>query len=120
MSFLSRASIVVGNAFVNSVSNGLAIQTGFNLNPQKKERFETAEDSDSSGILLTFYVIIIIFFAIIYFAVMLGLWIRIVYYAFKSGPGEGISSIIFYQLYTMFKMGSFMDAHNNSKTSTIF
>lgn len=73
------------------------------------EKFKSEETVDSVS---TIAMIMTIFLAFIYFTVMLGLWIRIVYYAFKNGVGEGISAIFFYKLYVMYFVGSTISLTN--------
>ena len=42
---------------------------------------------------------------------MFALWIRVVFYAFKASPLEGISSLLAYKLYNIYKLGTFINAH---------
>tara|TARA_B110000261_G_C13050209_1_gene343910 strand:- start:676 stop:993 length:318 start_codon:yes stop_codon:yes gene_type:complete len=74
------------------------------------------EGSDKATVYEVFLMISLIISGLIYFALMMGFWIRLIFYAFKAGPGEGFSAIFFYNLYNMFKMGTFIDAHNNTRS----
>ena len=71
-------------------------------------------ENDSLKGVSMFIMVITLFFGIIYLIAMMGLWIRIVYYAFQSGMGEGMSSIFFYNLYVMYFIGSTLSARPNS------
>lgn len=72
-------------------------------------------EEDDNKTLNTFLNIMTIFGFILYFLVFLGLWVRVIYYAFQSGIGEGLSSIFFYNLYMMYFVGSVLSTRPNSK-----
>ena len=76
----------------------------------KTENFE--EKDEGANVFEIFLMVIAILFSGLYFMVMFGLWIRLIVYAFQSDVLEGFSSIFVYQLYNMYKMGSFIHAFN--------
>ena len=69
------------------------------------------EEKKDYGVLSLFYMILVLFIAAIYFVTMFALWIRVVFYAFKASPLEGISSLLAYKLYNIYKLGTFINAH---------
>lgn len=76
---------------------------------KQTENFE--EEKKDYGVLSLFYMILVLFIAAIYFVTMFALWIRVVFYAFKASPLEGISSLLAYKLYNIYKLGTFINAH---------
>ena len=54
---------------------------------------------------LTFWEIAILILVCLYVGVMLFLWSRIVFSAFSCSAGQGVSSVIFPGLYSLFKFG---------------
>lgn len=72
-------------------------------------------EEDENKTLNTFLNIMTIFAFILYVLVFVGLWVRVIYYAFQSGIGEGLSSIFFYNLYMMYFVGSVLSTRPNSK-----
>ena len=76
------------------------------------ERFEEENDIDEETVSML-VMIVTLFLGIIYFTVMLLLWLRIVYFAFKGGMVEGFSSIFFYNLYVMYFVGSTLSVRTN-------
>lgn len=74
------------------------------------ENFEDSEEKSFTN----FINIMTIFMFIIYCFVSVGLWVRVIYYAFQSGVGEGLSSIFFYNLYIMYFVGSVLGSRPNS------
>ena len=67
-------------------------------NSIKKETF--AEEKSSR-----FYDNTMLLFIIIYMLAVLVLWIRVVICAFKCGTMDGLSSVIFPSLYSLYKFG---------------
>ena len=95
------------NALVNSITGGLITNCANSI-----ESFE--EENENNTLIGIFFMVLIIMFSGIYFMIMLVLWMRVIFYAFKANPAEGLSSIFFYKLYDVYKFGSFINAHTLS------
>ena len=89
-------------------------QTPETLSSKSKTQPEKKSISDDLKSLLqpTFGVTFLIFLP--YYLVMLGLFMRVVLKAFQCGPGEGVSALLFYPLYKMWKFGSFVEASKST------
>ena len=96
------------NMAKNTIQNGLLPSSIISIEAFKSE--ETSEFNASTFAMM----ITTIFVAFVYIVAMVALWVRIVYYAFGNGPGEGVSAIFFYNLYIMYFVGSTISSTNKS------
>jgi hypothetical protein len=92
--------------------NSWTVSSKSKTQPEKKSK----SDELKSLFLPTFGVVGSIGFLIFlpYYLVMFGLFIRVVMKAFQCGPGEGVSALLFYPLYKMWKFGSFVEASKST------
>lgn len=105
---LKKLSIIACNATIKSMSGGI-----INECIEIRDNFEDDSDNDVLSILAIIMYVIMFIFSVVYFLIMTGLWIRVVYYALNTSLSEGLASLFAYQLYTVFKFGSFINFHNS-------
>jgi hypothetical protein len=79
-----------------------SLATFYNLK-KKPEKF--AEEKKTTPLVSTWYDILYIIFAGVWFVVLVLLWVRIVYMAFKCSVKEGFASILFSSHYGLYKFG---------------
>tara|TARA_B100000405_G_C16658843_1_gene401298 strand:- start:329 stop:598 length:270 start_codon:yes stop_codon:yes gene_type:complete len=70
---------------------------------KSKESFDEKEKETKKA--LTFWEIVILILVGLYLGVLILLWLRIVFNAFSCSAGQGVSSVIFPGLYSLYKFG---------------
>lgn len=102
------------NAAVSHFTGGLVPEC---MGKNRKEGYSDASD----GVLDTntgyeWLNIIIIILAVIYFLVMVGLWLRLVVFAYRSSGLEAVFAFFLYNLYVIYKLANLID-FNTKNTS---
>lgn len=108
---LKNLSRTVCNSTIRNMTGGI-INNCF----EDKDHFKEDDDDNEPQLTSIFFLIFVLIFSGIYFMSMLVLWFRIIYYAFNTSMSEGICSIFVYQLYALYKMGTFINHYHTNQT----